>query len=101
MNNQKLYYYGILKSTNRHGFTENESDLTGPFKTLTIAQMADFIKQDSHKHIEWDDDGNPIIVPYNAQYWGEYDENNRLVRYAGYRFSESCVRISEKPNWEE
>ena len=97
---QKFYYYGILKSTNRHGFSENSADFQEPFKTLTQSQMTDLIQQTPQKHIEWDDFGNPIAVSYGAQYWGEY-ENNQLVRYAGYRFSENCVRIADKPDWDE
>jgi len=98
---KKFYYYGLLKSTNTHGFSEDSSDFQGSFKTLTLAQMADLIRQEPQKHIEWDDSGNPVAVPYNAQYWGEYDEDNCLVRYAGYRFSENCVRLNEKPDWGE
>ena len=97
---QKLYYYGILKSTNRHGFSENPGDLRDGFKTLTAAEMADLIRQEPFKHIEWDDAGNPVAVEYNAQYWGDYEED-RLVRFAGYRFSENCVRLNEKPIWDE
>ena len=102
MNNtkQKFYYYGLLKSTNRHAFSENPTDFQGPFKTLTSAEMAALIAQEPQKHIEWDDDGNPVAVPYNAQYWGEY-EDSRLISFAGYRFSENCVRIAEKPDWGE
>ena len=97
---QKCFYYGILKSTNRHGFSDNSSDFTGPFKTLTETEMNNLVAQTPQKHIEWDDAGNPVAVSYNDQYWGDY-EDGRLVRFAGYRFSENCVRLSEKPDWEE
>lgn len=97
---QKNYYYGILKSTNRHGFSESSNDLQGSFKTLTESEMRNLINQTPEKHIEWDDFGNPVAVAYNTQYWGEY-EDGRLVRSAGYRFSENCVKLHEKPNWEE
>ena len=97
---QKHYYYGILKSTNRHGFSENLNDFRDTFKTLTESEMANLISQEPRKHIEWDDNGYPVAVEYNAQYWGDY-EDGRLVRFAGYRFSENCVKLNEKPNWEE
>ena len=97
---QKHYYYGVLKATNRHGFSEEPSDFNGSFKQITEAEMNNLIAQTPQKHIEWDDAGNPTAVPYEAQYWGEY-EDGRLVRFAGYRFSESCVRLDEKPNWDE
>ena len=98
---QKCYYYGILNSTGRHGFSENASDFNGSYKTLSESEMVDLIRQEPQKHIEWDDNGNPIAVPYNAQYWGEYDTGGTLLCFAGYRFSEKCVRIPEKPNWDE
>ena len=94
-------YYGILKSTDRHGFSETSTDFKGPFQTLTETEMADLIRQEPQNHIEWDDSGHAIAVPYNTQYWGEYDPEGKLMCYAGYRFSENCVRIPEKPNWEE
>ena len=98
---QKVYYYGILKATNRHGFSESSSDFKDSFKALSETEMADLIAQEPQKHIEWDDSGNPIAVPYNDQYWGEFDDSGRLLRFAGYRFSEDCIRLPEKPNWDE
>ena len=99
-NSTHTYFYGILKSTHRHGFSDNAQDFIGEFKTLSESELATLIAQEPQKHIEWDDSGNPVAVPYNAQYWGDY-EDGRLVRFAGYRFSESCIRLPEKPNWDE
>ena len=47
--------------------------------------MNNLVARILQKHIERDNVGNPIAVPYEAQYWDEY-EDGRLVRFAGYRF---------------
>jgi len=100
MTNEKIYYYGVLKETKRHGFAESAEKIDGEAFSLTASEMYALISQHPQKHIEWDDQGRPIAVPYGAQYWGEFGEEGRLLRSAGYRFSEACVRI-EEPNWDE
>jgi hypothetical protein len=90
-----LYFYGKSKDDGKHIFSLNPEDIEQPLEISETEYRALQKESAGGKHLEWDENGFPVAVAYGAQTWYEPLEGGKVGAFAGYRFSETCIKATE------
>lgn len=90
-----LYFYGKSKDDGKHIFSLNPEDIEQPLEISETEYRTLQKESASGKHLEWDENGFPVAVAYGAQTWYEPLEGGKVGAFAGYRFSETCIKATE------